>query len=266
LSAKAYPPTRLRPVLSKNRIGLGRLIAAFFAERRGEFAEVITRRVGLEKMDDPAKRAGDAVDDLIIDWAALATAAEPYIAAVVVAGGQLALEEISEAAFKTFGEGMRVRAAEYATRRAAEMVGMRYEGSILVPNPNAKWRIDEATRDMLRADVEAAIKGGDSAQELARRIEDSHAFSKARAKTIARTEIAKSDSEGALIGWKSTGLVNGKSWLPDSDPCDTCLGYAALGPVPLDHDYGNGVQAAPAHPNCECTMLPEFMEELELQR
>ena len=91
------------------------------------------------------------------------------------------------------------------------------------------------------------------------------AFSGERARMIARTEVARADSYGALIGWAESGVVNGKFWLTAEDDrvSKYCTHNQLVGPVPLDWDYGSGVLAPPQHPNCRCTLLPEVMEELE---
>ena len=105
---------------------------------------------------------------------------------------------------------------------------------------------------MIQAYVTAAIEDGDSTDELAERLSNSFAFSDERAEMIARTEIAKADSEGAIMGWKTSTLVKAKSWLTAEDDLvsEECMANEDAGVVELDWDYGDGVTAPPQHPNC----------------
>ena len=269
LQSKAYPPTREdgsyvnRPVVAKHRMLMRQAVRVFFDAQISSVAQQIGLQLGLSKVEDPDRQAGEAADKVNIDWKPLAEEVEPYLAIVAAAGGELALEQLDERMVDEFGAGMRIRAEQWARRRAAELVGMRREGDFYVPNPDARWAINTTTRDMLRVEVRKAIEAGDSTDKLARRLRDSYAFSDERARMIARTEIANADSSGALIGWAQTGVVSGKSWLVDFEACLTCLGYQAVGVVPLDYEYAPGILAPTAHPNCECTLLPELLEEVE---
>lgn len=235
----------------------------FFKEAAQAVAKQLAKAMDLTKSEAAESRADELVKALMLEWSGLVDLAEPFLAAVAVAAGELALNQLSDEAFERWGDGMRELAKEYARDRAAELVGKKWMNGKLVDNPNAKWRIDESTRDLLRGYVRDAIDAGDSAQELATRIENSFAFSENRAITIARTEIAKADSEGAIAGWKSTGLVKAKSWLTvgDDKVSDPCRANEAKGVVDLEWDYGDGVKAPPQHPNCRCTLLPELLEE-----
>lgn len=273
LKPKAFPPTNAsgartnRRALAKGRIMIKRAIAKFMKKEAVEVSRKLARLIGITKVDEDAKRrAKDAVNHVNIDWSPLVDDIEGYIATVATAGGELSLSQLGEDLVDKFGDRMRERAKDYAADRAAELVGMKWEGDFLVPNPDARWAIDETTRDMLQSYVTEAIKNGDSTDELADRIQDSFAFSDSRAEMIARTEVAKADSEGALIGWEATGQVAGKSWLTAEDDkvSEECMANEAVGPVALDYDYGDGVLAPPQHPNCRCTLLPELIEEVEL--
>ena len=74
---------------------------------------------------------------------------------------------------------IRSRAVKWAHERAAEMVGMKWVGGELIQNPAAEWQITEGTREMIRGQVVEAMRNGDSVQELAGRLKESHAFSNA---------------------------------------------------------------------------------------
>ena len=271
---KTFPPTTpsghytQRAYVTKNRIGMKRAVARFLKKQVRHVAEQASRYAGLSKAaDDAARRAKDAVDHVQIDWAPLADDVEEYLAAVATAGGRLAADQLDGTLPDAFGDNMRKAAQDWAADRAAEMVGMRREGDFLVPNPNAEWRIDDTTRDMIQAYVTAAIEDGDSTDELAERLSNSFAFSDERAEMIARTEIAKADSEGAIMGWKTSTLVKAKSWLTAEDDLvsEECMANEDAGVVELDWDYGDGVTAPPQHPNCRCVLLPEMIEGFDDQ-
>lgn len=148
-------------------------------------------------------------------------------------------------------------AIAYAKERAAELVGMRYDDDgELVENPNAEWAIDDATREMLRADVKQAEEEGWSNDRLAAVIEQNYAFSEERAAMIARTESAFADVAGNLAAWTASGLVAGKQWLVSAGACDECEPLDGV-VVDLDEDFPNdGGDGPPLHPNCECDVVP----------
>jgi hypothetical protein len=150
-------------------------------------------------------------------------------------------------------------AVDYARERAAELVGMRYDADgQLVAQPER--RVGDHRLDARHAarDIVDAIEEGTSTDDLADQLEENYAFSEARAETIARTEVATADVEGNLQAYRDSGEVEGKEWILGSEHpdigCD-CEDAADMGVVPLDDDFG-GIGDPPAHPNCECDILP----------
>lgn len=163
-------------------------------------------------------------------------------------------------------------ALEYAQARAAEMVGMRVdELGRLVANPNAEWRIDEGTRELLRADVTEALAEGWTNDQLAAKLAESYAFSDERAMVIARTETQLAQQAGAVNSYRASGVVDGKQWLTAEDDrvSDECMANGEAGQngdgVLTDWDaaYPSGDVAPPAHPNCRCQILPWFEPNAE---
>lgn len=75
-----------------------------------------------------------------------------------------------------------------------------------------------------------------------------------RAERIARTETANAYSQGNLEGYKQSGIVSGKYWVPDAQACEICLGNAAAGVIGLDANFPSGDDAPSAHPHCECDL------------
>ena len=126
--------------------------------------------------------------------------------------------------------------------------------------------LENTTRDMLRSTIVEAESEGWSNETLAGELRDNYAFSKKRADTVARTELKGADSEGAIAGWRATGLKMKKEWVRSADDyeCVICEGNEQQGPIDLDEDFDSGDDTAPAHPNCECAVLPVLDEEQEL--
>jgi hypothetical protein len=112
--------------------------------------------------------------------------------------------------------------------------------------------IDEETRRRVARYVALNQEAGGSVQGLARLIrqDPSGAFSKARARTIARTESATSLNQGAILGYRESGRVEKvRVFDGDSDPeCAAANGeewtleYAAAHPL--------------SHPNCQRAFAP----------
>ena len=142
--------------------------------------------------------------------------------------------------------------------RIGEEVGMRYNAAgDLVENPDAEMAITDTARDAIRGAVADAIEQGQSAADLRSAVEDLGDFSAERAGMIARTEIIRANNQGHLAAFKASDAVKMKEWstAEDGDVCDECEGNEDQGPIGLDADFDSGDDAAPAHPNCRCTIV-----------
>lgn len=151
-------------------------------------------------------------------------------------------------------------AQEWATGRAAEMVGMKYtdEGE-LVPNPTAKWRITDTTRNKLQTVIEEAFAEQSSMADIATAIDETGIFDTARAEMIARTEISRAQVMGNLEMWMQSGAVTQVNWLVSEEaPCDECQELADGSP----YDIGDTpVPIDDSHPNCMCILAAVVEEE-----
>ena len=114
---------------------------------------------------------------------------------------------------------------------------------------------------MLANDIDTAMKEGWTTDELADVLSENYAFSDARAETIARTEVAYADMQGSMESYRASGVVTGKKVLLAEDPCPICEENANDGIIDLDEDFSSGDDAAPFHPNCECTVTPIIGDE-----
>lgn len=149
------------------------------------------------------------------------------------------------------------KAVEWAKNHAANLVGKKWVKGKLIDNANAKYRIDERTREGINALVVQAESEGWSNDRLAKELRESYAFSDERAEMIARTETARADMAGNMIAYRESGLVAAKRWIvAQGDFCDLCEGNAKQGAIDFEEAFGSGDIAAPAHPNCRCDVVP----------
>ena len=151
--------------------------------------------------------------------------------------------------------GTNLQAMEYASMRAAEMVGMKYnDNGELIPNPNAKWAISDTTRDRLREIIRNAFEEKTPFSEVIADIRDADIFSEARAAMIARSEISRAQVQANLGAWKATGLVSKIKWLAvGPDPCPIC--EENDGEVrDIGAKFPSGDTMPLAHPNCYCIL------------
>jgi SPP1 gp7 family putative phage head morphogenesis protein len=195
--------------------------------------------------------------------ALLADEAKDLLEEIAAAGGVDALAQIGFTADESITDQVNEYAVEYAKNRSAEMVGKRWVDGELIDNPDASWVIGESTRDMLRADIAAAIEAGSSNDSLASELSENYAFSDERAQTVARTETAFADVAGNLNAYKESGQVESKRWLTAPDCCDLCQDLDGV-TVDLDEDFpDDGGDGPPLHPNCRCDVLPVLTDATE---
>lgn len=236
------------------------IVAKFLKAQAPVIAAQLVKAVGLGKADDDSKKKADkAVDDLNLDWSSLPPELTDVLTGIAVAGGSDALEQLGLFSDETKSL-MTQNASEWASQRAAEMVGMKYVDDELVPNPDAQWQITEGTREMLRSLTQQAIDGGWSNDEFSDAIQDSAAFSESRAEMIARTESAFADVQGNIEGWRASGVVEQKQFLAAPDCCDECQDIDGE-IVGLDDAFSDGSDGPPLHPRCRCNVLPVLSDE-----
>lgn len=249
------------------------LIEAYLLTRVDGMAEQITALIDgaavdwqaddlTAEMNRVAKIVTDGLD--FGEWSGLSDVVEPIIRRAAEDGAVAALLQVMPDPAVGMVTNIRSRAVKWAHDRAAEMVGMKWVGGELIQNPAAEWQITEGTREMIRAQVVEAMQNGDSVQELAGRLKESHAFSNTRARTIARTETAMADNMGNLIGWEETGLVAGKRWITAEDDkvSAICNTNGDMGVIGLHEHFTHGGMTPPAHPNCRCTVVPVLAEDM----
>lgn len=202
----------------------------------------------------------------LTDWIALVDGTQDQLTAAGDDGAKRALGELKISDNGELFDQVHKEAVDFAKARAAELVGMRWNGRELVANPSAQWAITESTRNGIRDLVVSALTDGLTVKEFADKLGSSYLFSDARAETIARTEIARAHVEGTLEAWKASGVVEGKQWIlgsehdadvPDGDECDD---NEDDGEIALDEAFSSGDDGPPAHPNCVCAIVTTIKE------
>lgn len=254
------PINRERPAVTKAAATIRKTTLAYFDEIRDSVAEQLGQALNATgKADDP--EGDEEVVTTIIagldlgEWAALGVVIGTELAALYVDAVKKAAQQIGAKLSVDALDLANEHAIEFARQRAAEMVGMKWVDGEMVPNPDAQWRIDEGTREMLRGDVRRALQEGWSNDKLADVLGENYAFSDTRAETIARTETRKADVAGNLTGYRELG-VKQKQWLAHPDCCPACSELDGV-IVGIDDDFPNGGgEGANLHPNDRCDVLP----------
>lgn len=212
-----------------------------------------------------AKATKDAVEDEaeklleelgLFDWTDLIATVSDSLQDIAMETNGDVLAEL-DVSSKDLLDLVNERAEEFARQRAAELVGKKYNSyGELVDNIDAEWAITDSTREMLRETIAQAFEDGVSPQVLADKIMASYAFSAKRARTIARTELARAHVGAAIDSSRQSGVVTGKSSLlaSEHDIDDTCDDAEQEGVIPLEDDFQNGEPGPPFHPNCECAL------------
>jgi SPP1 gp7 family putative phage head morphogenesis protein len=212
----------------------------------------------LNKASKKPQTPAELADSVNLDWSVLVNPTDAQLQAIYRDGAQRALASLGvddqDITTQVFQE-----AADYATTRAAEMVGMKYDAAgNLVSNPDSVFAISDTTRDDIKSAVADAIENGTPAADLADTISGLGAFSDARAMMIARTELISANNKGHMSAFKASGVVQYKAWSTAGDDDvdeEICAPNEEQGPIPLDDDFDSGDSEPPGHPNCRCTLV-----------
>lgn len=267
--AKGFRVDHSRALVKKNEVILRKRLKLFFKQQAKALAQHVLHHYGATHKGEAKPplpvSALDAIMQMIHkgDWDEVPDMAAPSITAVSVSGSKLAGKALKELGATVEEKVAEHNAELWAVNRAAEMVGRKYVAGELVDNPNAKWNILDSTRDIIRTALEGALRDGSTVSELADVIRESTAFSEERAEAIARTEMAYADTHGAIEAFRECPTITGKAWSPDDEACPTCQENADQGGIPIDDDFASGDDAPPAHPNCECAIIPVFADEMD---
>jgi hypothetical protein len=274
---KPIDPDRRAVIQHTNK--LRRFLAKFLRQEGKRISKAIAQQYKKE-----LNKADDIDDDLSDDeinakaakvlsaleltgWAVIIDDVYPLLDSIAKDGAKMAamqLAAIPDSEDDLVGRADK-RTVDYAKARAAELVGMRRTKSgKFIENPSAKWAITDGTREMLNGLVVKAMQEGWSNDHLKDEILSGYPFSASRAETIARTEINRADSQGSLIAYQESGVIQGKRSILsfDYDDDDVCLENADAGVIPLDEPFPSGDLNPPYHPRCRCTLDGVTIDEV----
>jgi hypothetical protein len=219
--------------------------------------------------DDAQAFTDRLITVLEAQWLALPSQVRSSLESAALSGAGHGLLQIDVSNSKLIASANR-SAQEYATHRAAEMIGKKFdnEGN-LVENPNARWAISQTTRDKIRQIVadsftkETPISEvvNDIREALAEETEGEGIFSLGRAKMIARSEIAMAQSASNFSTWEKSGVVEKVKWLTSNlDPCPECLMNQDQ-EVEIGSKFFSGATKPPQHPHCACVLAVSKVSE-----
>lgn len=145
-------------------------------------------------------------------------------------------------------------AVEYAQTRGARL--LRLDGDLNMVN---------FTRRRVNELVAGTIERGDSLQKLQKALREDVAFSRERARMVARTETATAWGQGAKGAAQSQGR-NEKHWLTQGDDLveEDCLSNEAVGWIGFSEPFPTGVDTIPQHPACRCAVRFRTVPKTEL--
>lgn len=112
--------------------------------------------------------------------------------------------------------------------------------------------INDHTRDVIRAALIAGQEAGETLEQIAKRIEDSSAFSAARSVTIARTEIGQASNLASLAAYGASGSVLSVRVTDGTEHDEPC---ASLNGRELTLEEAASIPPL-EHPNCVRAFIP----------
>lgn len=240
--------------IEKRVTGLSRSLTRFLS-RMGKAAAHQAADAYANVTKTTEDEADRVMHDVELDWAGIVASMGESLTETARETGRDTLTEIGTAEDVTMGAVFQ-DALDYATARAAEMVGMKWDNGVLVDNPNAQFSVAQTTREEIRQIIVRALVDGMTPAEVETAIKNSLAFSATRAEMIARTELASAHVQGALAAARRSGVVMSKYSMLGSehDIDDECDANADAGEVGLEEAFPSGHSGPPYHPNCVCAV------------
>jgi SPP1 gp7 family putative phage head morphogenesis protein len=252
--AQVRPINRDRPRIKALRQKLAELLRRTFRKwARGAARNAINAYEKIAKAEDEdVQKILQAIDTR--GWAVIWDDMAPLLTAITKEGVAQAFLQIGFSPEAEMAAEANDLAVNWAKSWVAGLVGKIWQDGKLVDNPDQKYSIPKATREMLRPDVAQALEEGWSSARLADAIRDSYGFSEARAEMIARTETTRADIHGNLLAWRQSGVVEKRQWVVSGkeNMCDECEGLDGT-EADIDDDFPDG--DPPLHPNCDCTVV-----------
>jgi SPP1 gp7 family putative phage head morphogenesis protein len=114
-------------------------------------------------------------------------------------------------------------------------------------------RFSKAVDNQFQANLDAGMDPEEAAARAEKYADELRDY---RAEMIARTEAARSTSDGILEAYRENGITL-VDWVGDPECCEDCQAMMDGGP----YDIADVEDELPKHPNCECTWVFHAEEE-----
>lgn len=122
------------------------------------------------------------------------------------------------------------------------------DGGTVIKGEWVPWLEDygKRTRNEVWKTIDEGIKATESHTKIAARLETVMGRSKSSALRIARTEVARAQTEGTMARMREAGVTR-VQWLLGPTPCEVCDSYGGE-----EYDIDDLPEEIPVHPNCAC--------------
>lgn len=178
----------------------------------------------------------------------------------------------------TLGTAGRAAIGQITSEVDFDVLNPRTQATIRTHTQRASVHINRTQTKRVRKVLSEGIAGGEGAAALRKRLIDEHFnedLTRKQAERIARTEAIWAWNEGAVQGYKQSGVVTKKEWLTAEDErlCQFCEPMNGVivgievnffdrgedfrgteGGI-MKFDYDN-IGHPPLHPQCRCTIIP----------
>jgi hypothetical protein len=251
--------TRNTKIARSARAGVQKAVSSVLTSVKGQVIRNVKKNY--PKSFTKVQKTGYDLDAIInVEWDQLPDDVKEHLALVSTEASTFGLAQIGVRSAGMISEANTV-AGDWAQDRAAEMVGMKWDGDELIENPSARWALSDSTRTRLKEIVSGSFESNTAMSDLIDQIDTAGIFDDYRSEMIARTEVSLAQNQGNLLGWKTSGLVETVEWILSSEhdaesECD-CEDNAENGPYDL-----NEVPDFPAHPNCLCNLQTVTIKEI----
>lgn len=127
---------------------------------------------------------------------------------------------------------------------------------------SSSLQLEDSTRNALRQTITSGLRDGNGIDVLSSKMRRTmNDWSGARARTIANTEVNTSMSRASHDTYSRNGVKEMEWMTTASKPCDVCQTNESHGPVKVDDAFPSGSSTPPAHPDCECTLVPVIPDD-----
>jgi hypothetical protein len=261
LAKGSRPTINPRRVTKASRDAVDEITKAIhniFVKHAGTLAGAVEKHYKkMVKVDDGKQEITKVLN--VLDWSSLPDEVQAELLSAGVSGVDAGFTQLNVDDSGLINKANTI-AGDYAQKRGAEMVGMKWVDGELVQNPDAEWAISDTTRDKIQSLIDKAFKDETKWSDLIDQIKESDAFSQSRAAMIAKTEVANAQVLGNLTAWKETGLVEEVDWVlagnHEDEPDDECDDMAEGGPYAMDD-----LPEYPQHPQCMCLLVASQIKD-----